>query len=455
MPEANLHRNHRPFDLVRTFLIAASVILLSGMGVMGLWVSERIEEAASRKAAVIAALYVDGVVAPYAQTLLRPGGDTTEARARLDASMARGLMSRQLMAFKIWNLDGMVVYSPAPLPEVETVDREALLVARSGQVYSELKAAGDSEAVGSLARQVPLLEVYAPVRAAGTGQVIGVVEFYDDATALQVELQDARSDSWILVGMVTLTMLSILFVVIARGGRLIDSQRLLLQDQVLKLSTLLDQNRELARTVDASNRRAADLNERFLRRLSADIHDGPLQLLAFASLRLSDRTSAEEHNGSSEGREAVVGAMTELRQICRGLTLPEIEGLDTAAVIRRAVQAHERQTGRTIPLLMPVELPALPNAENICLYRVIQEGLNNAERHAEGRGADIEVCRVDETLVVRVRDSGKGFNVRTDEHGLGLQGLRERVIGLGGEFHVTATSAEGTVITVQLAIPFT
>lgn len=443
----------RSFDLVKTFLISASVILMSGMTVMGLWVSERIEEAASRKAAAIAALYVDGVVAPYAQSLLRPGGDTAEARARLDANMARGLMSRQLMAFKIWNLDGMAVYSTAPLPVVETADPEALRVARSGEVYSELKAAGDSEAVGSLARRVPLLEVYAPVRAPGTGQVIGVVEFYDDATALQVELQDARSDSWILVGLVTLTMLSILFLVIARGGRVIDSQRDLLEAQVVRLSALLDQNRDLARTVDQSNRRAADLNERFLRRLSADIHDGPLQLLAFASLRLSDRSSNDMQNGSTDGREAVVGAMTELREICRGLTLPELEGLDTAAVIRRAVQAHERRTGRTVPLLMPVEPAALPNAENICLYRVIQEGLNNTEHHAAGVGAGVEVYRVDATLVVRVRDTGKGFNVRPDEHGLGLQGLRERVIGLGGEFGVTATPGEGTVITVRLAIP--
>jgi hypothetical protein len=107
-------RSALSFDLVKTFLIAASVILLSGMGVMGLWVSERIEEAVSRKAAAIAALYVDGVVAPYAQSLLLPDGDNTQARAGLDASLARGLMSSQLMAFKIWNLDGMAVYSTAP-----------------------------------------------------------------------------------------------------------------------------------------------------------------------------------------------------------------------------------------------------------------------------------------------------------------------------------------------------
>jgi signal transduction histidine kinase len=450
-------RSARSFDLVKTFLIAASVILLSGMGVMGLWVSERIEEAASRKAAAIAALYVDGVVAPYAQSLLLPDGDKTQARAGLDASLARGLMSSQLMAFKIWNLEGMAVYSTAPQPVTEVADPEALKVAQSGQVFSELKPAGASTAVGPEARRVPLLEVYAPVRAPGTGHVIGVVEFYDDATALKVELEDARSDSWVAVGLVTLTMLSILFLVIARGGRVIDSQRALLQDQVVRLSALLDQNQDLSRTVDQSNRRAADLNERFLRQLSADIHDGPLQLLAFASLRLSDRNAPRLPKRNQalkpDWQEAVVSAIVELRQICRGLSLPELEGQDTGTIIRRAIQAHEHRTGRTVPLLMPVEPPALPHAENISLYRVIQEGLNNAERHAGGAGARIEVDVNNQTLRVRVRDTGKGFEDRPGEHGLGLMGLRERVIGLGGEFDVAATTGEGTVITVSLAIP--
>ena len=449
---AVLDPENETFNLNRAFITAAAVVVIAAMIVIGLWLSSRIERAVSRNAAAIAALYVDSVVAPQALAFLRPDGDAAEAKLRLDASLTRGLMNRELVAFKIWDLNGVAVYSSEPIRDRTTVDGEALKAARSGEIYTALRSARGVKGVGIVAQHVTLMEVYSPIRAPDTGEVIGVVEFYDDATALRAELDSARMESWLVVGGATLTMLLLLSGVIARGGRVIDSQRDVLKRQIVRLSQLLIQNRDLSERVTQANRRAADLNERNLRRISAEIHDGPLQLLSFASLRVDDQEGPENGATAVTWREAITQAIRELRDISRGLTLPELEGLDTEAVVRRAIRAHDRRTDRTTPLLMPISPHALPHAENICVYRVIQEGLNNAERHAHGAGVGVHLVTEPLAQIIRVVDTGPGFDNAREQTGLGLSGLRERVTGLGGDFEIDSAPGQGTILTVRLPV---
>jgi len=91
----------------------------------------------------------------------------------------------------------------------------------------------------------------------------------------------------------------------------------------------------------------------------------------------------------------------------------------------------------------------------ITVYRVIQEALSNAYRHAGGAGQEVQVDCGSHQLTLTVADRGPGFdnlgNLERDEH-LGLVGMRERLESLGGSFHIESARGQGTRIIAQLPL---
>ncbi len=412
------------------------------MGTIGFWVSARIEEAASENAAAVAALQVDAVVGPLVQSLRRDGNLDPGTRALLDQRLSRGVMSEELFAFKIWKPDGEILYaSDSSQIGLRFPVTTGLAVALAGGVHTEFDSLDEGENERERQVGVPFLEIYSPIRDAATGDVIAVVEFYDEATGLGRELQQARSQTWLVVGAATGLMLSMLGIVVARGGRVIDSQRRALREKVATLSELLAQNSELGERAKAASRNAASINERFLRRFSADIHDGPLQLLGYASLRLSSSrapTAADRRRIA----EAVETATTDLRSISRGLAIPELEGTRPAEAVRRAVRGHRLRDDTPIETDLDEDIAPLPPAETICVYRFVQEGLANAARHAHGRDVKVTLASERGDTVVRIVDRGPGFDASRPADGLGLPGLRERVAALGGTWRSLRVATE-------------
>jgi len=102
-----------------------------------------------------------------------------------------------------------------------------------------------------------------------------VSEFYEDAEALKRNLFKANLQSWLAVALVTLAMLGALSGIAFRGSRTIEHQRVSLEQRISELSRLLSQNELLRNRLQQTSRRTAEINERYLRRISADLHDGP------------------------------------------------------------------------------------------------------------------------------------------------------------------------------------
>jgi signal transduction histidine kinase len=119
------------------------------------------------------------------------------------------------------------------------------------------------------------------------------------------------------------------------------------------------------------------------------------------------------------------------------------------------VRAHERRSG----LPVAVELGQLPDdaplPAKIAAYRVIQEALTNAARHAGGAGQQVRVTAVDATLTIEVADRGTGFDatrvLASDEH-MGLVGMRERVESLGGVLAIESAPGHGTTVIAHLPL---
>jgi signal transduction histidine kinase len=223
------------------------------------------------------------------------------------------------------------------------------------------------------------------------------------------------------------------------------------RNQVVRLSRLLQENAMLHDRLRRAAVRTATLNEQGLRRIGADLHDGPCQALAFALLRLDALEGGKENCDSV--RAAVTDALSELRLIAAGLRLPELADLPLPAVVRRAVRDHERRSGT--PVL--VELGDLSTdatvSVKVALFRALQEALSNATRHGSGAEVTVRAWLADDWLWLTVADRGPGFSdaARESKGQLGLASMRERAELLGGQFQVSSAPGCGTM--VQLCWP--
>jgi signal transduction histidine kinase len=435
----------KPGNLVTQFMMVSGTVLIAGMLAIGLWVTSEIEEGVTDSAGAVTALYVDALIAPVTQELDDGGSLGDEARRELDFIVRRGALRDEVSAFKLWDPSGRIVFSDNPDLVGSIFDvSDGLAQALAGRVDAAL--ARQSHIVSDIDRNAPLLEVYSPVRSATTGRIIAVAEFYTTAERLREHLFDARVKSWFVVGLVSLGMFSALYALFARGNRTISLQRRALDDQIDQLSALLEQNTGLTQRVEQANHRIADFNERNLRRISAELHDGPVQLLAFAALRLD----SPQHSRREQVRQAVNEAMKEIRDICSGLALPEVEVWSVATIVKKVVSAHERRTGRKVVLNLEDDLPELSPAAKTCIYRFLQETLNNGSKHAHGARQTVAIARASDGIEVQVCDDGPGFAPPEGGEGLGLLGLRERVAGLKGCFDLHSRQGGGTRVVMRL-----
>jgi signal transduction histidine kinase len=279
----------------------------------------------------------------------------------------------------------------------------------------------------------------------------------EDGAALADSLSGIRWQTLGVVGILSLLMVAELFRTVKQGSRTIAQQRRDLAERVVSLSKLLEQNTELQARLQDVNRRSTDTNDRALRRIGAELHDGPVQLIALALLRLETlhqpasggRTAAElEEFDAVEA--ALRDALKEIRGLSAGLALPDLQGVPVAKAIEFAVMNHERRSRTRVKLDLSANLPVAADLPILaCAYRLTQESLNNAVRHAGGKEQMVKGTFENGVLTIEVSDKGPGLKPQRgheSEQGLGLIGLRDRLHSLGGTLDIKSTPGCGTRI---------
>ncbi|WP_164923801.1 sensor histidine kinase [Sinorhizobium fredii] len=446
--------------LAKQFLTAGGIVATVAMLVVGAFVTSLIEEAVTRNSAATTALYVDSVIAP-----LLPDMQTTEvlddtvSRA-LDETLGQGALGNRLLAFRLWRADGTILYANEEAMVGKRFELSPeLQAAFDGQVGAQFKPVDELDNETERAANKPLLEIYNPVLQPWSGQVVAVSEFHEIANDFELSLHRARLMTWFAVAGFTLAFFIVLSAIVMRGGRTIEKQRLALKQRIDELSASLSQNETLRGRLQQASQRTTALNEQMLRRIGADLHDGPAQLLAYASLRL-DSDAVMNPLVPAEKREREVAsikasldeAMHEIRTLCNGLVLPQIETASLPEILERCIHAHKQRTGSAVDLSLSRPPDRLSPSAKICIYRFVQEALNNAYRHGGGVGQRVVQSIDGNRIRIEVADGGPGFDPnKVTPTSLGLAGLRERIESLGGTFELNA-AAPGTVVRMSLGI---
>ncbi len=450
------------YSLARQFFYISLIILFTGMLVIGFLVGDQIENGVINQTAIVTSLYVDSIVAPILQEVSFEEHPDDQIHPEdfsqlniFSTTLGNTPLGKNIVAFKVWLRDGEIIYSPNEnLMGMHFPISRDLQRSFNGEIISNLSQLNKPEHVYEKLYWDSLIEIYTPVRDQTTGEIIAVVEFYLLPDDLRTEIQSAQYKSWGIVIGATALMYLLLAGIVDQASNKIFEQQQELEDQVVQLSELLKQNESLHQRVRLAAARTTALNERFLRHISSDIHDGPTQDLALALLRidpLSDTNQKKQKNPKilkdfSTIKNALESAINELRAISSGLRLPELDKMTPEDVIYRAVREYEKKTRNKVS----IELENLPEtvgmSVKITLYRVIQEGLNNGFRHSGGKDQVIKSRGIEEKLEIEIGDSGPGFSPGTlsFESHLGLAGMRERVEVLGGRFQIESSEENGT-----------
>ena len=454
-------------SLSRQFLIASFPVLLIGILLIGAWIGKQVEHSVAYRIGGVAGMYVDSFIAPHVQTLIKADELSHNDRVELDQLLTKTALGEKIVALKIWRKDGRVLYSSTK----DLIGRtfpigEGLQVALAGDVHSELSDLTGYENEFEKKNWSQLIETYLPLHANGAGNVIAVAEFYHTTDELNRESRAAQVRSWSIVVAIIAAMYALLFALVHRGSKTIDAQRTDLNEKVTQLTAFASQNEQLHDKVRRAATRTIALNEVFLRRLSADLHDGPGQDMSLALMKFE--TMGDVHTtraGTSDAplscteefrtvRNSLQSALTDLRAISAGLQLPEIEKLSICEVAARAIRDYKSKTGAQVTLTTAKDLVTVSLSVKIALYRLLQESIANSFRHANGMGQHVDIKVSDGRLMIEVSDQGAGFDTRAFvEHGhMGLEGMRERVEILGGSFDLRSVPGQGTRICATLPL---
>jgi len=187
-------------------------------------------------------------------------------------------------------------------------------------------------------------------------------------------------------------------------------------------------------------------------RVARDLHDEVNQSLTGLLLRLeaAREEAPPELKAELDATKAVANqAMLELLSLARQLRPTALDDLGLAAAIAGQVE-QIAAAGVEAKLNADGDFSDLDKDVQLVVYRVAQEALSNATRHSDAQGIAVTLRRTDNGVELEVLDDGGGFAFERSEHGLGIAGMRERALLVGGELTIESRPGQGT--TVRLSV---
>jgi two-component system sensor histidine kinase UhpB len=208
--------------------------------------------------------------------------------------------------------------------------------------------------------------------------------------------------------------------------------------------------------LEAERRRAGSValraQEEERARVARDLHDEVNQSLTGLLLRLEavrEAAPPELEDEIADTKALANQAMRELLSLARQLRPTALDDLGLVAAIAGQIEQVSR-SGAVAGLIEEGDFSDLDGDVQLVVYRVAQEALSNAVRHSGAGRIEVSLRRAADGVELTVADDGRGFAFEESESGLGIAGMRERALLLGGELTIESRPGRGT--TVRLTV---
>jgi signal transduction histidine kinase len=247
----------------------------------------------------------------------------------------------------------------------------------------------------------------------------------------------------------------------APGEGFSDADRNLLEDLARQAEVAVHAVR-LTSDLQHSRERLVATREEERRRLRRDLHDGlgaqlaGLNVQAGALLRLIPRDTDAAEEVVVELREELRSAISDIRRLVYNLRPPALDDLGLLEALRRLAERYGSEDEQLrVSVQAPRDLPNLPAAVEVAVYRITQEALTNVARHAQAHKCFVRLAvneEVNEEVGLEIVDDGVGIPAGRSA-GVGLSSMRERASELGGSCVVERAPEGGTQVLVHLPMP--
>jgi signal transduction histidine kinase len=245
-----------------------------------------------------------------------------------------------------------------------------------------------------------------------------------------------------------------------RTAELLAANKLMkkMLDEGKRAEERITKSRERLRNL---TRRLQSLLEEERTRMAREIHDELGQALTALKLDLSSiRRSllsdglAEQSAKVQEIERSVTRIIRTVRKISTELRPGILDELGVAAAIEWMAKDFQNRTGIACNVTIQAMDKVSDTVRATAIFRIVQEALTNIMRHAAASQVNVSLEKKDDTLILEVRDNGIGIMEGRimDSKSLGLIGIRERVLLLGGEAVISGKSGEGTLVRVTLPV---
>ncbi len=451
------------------FSVITLLVLFPATIWLGNWVNHRIAAGVLRGAAGPTALYLRHLIEPRVQSFAEPSARflSREDEASLKALLVDRAFRQQVVSMKVWAPDGTVIFSSDPSLVGHSYRPAPLEGALAGNITIAMSSLDEDDGEYERAIGQSLFEIFVPLYRTSGEDIIAAAEFYVSGQRLVEETAQAACHAWMVVVAIMIALGVVLLAIVSQESRIVIKQRSALKHRAYQRQRLLRRNQGLLERINHAQRQISRIDDRARQRLGADLHDGPIQLISYATMRLGDvRESVPpaERSTVDEICKVASAAAADLRMISGELILPYGAGRDIGSVLRSVITRHEARTRSTVAFTLTGRLVPLPDEVIRYAARIVQEALTNAVKHAGGRGQAVDANLTNRELVLVISDEGPGITAseplgpadRLQEpckvEGLGLAGIQARAEALGGVLVVTNRETGGARLTCTLSL---
>jgi len=245
--------------------------------------------------------------------------------------------------------------------------------------------------------------------------------------------------------------------------RSLEEQGTLNQQLVEQMAEQVEALDQANMALQAAQRRLMTEREQERKRLARELHDQVIQDLLSVNYELEELAAADSNSENlvaelTDIRTSIRMMVSDLRRICGNLRPPTIDSLGLGAALQSYTSEWSERTGVALTLELDDNLGRLPEATELSIFRIVQEGLSNVRKHAQATKVKVALKHTSpRTLMISISDNGTGLGKNFDLSALsskghyGLLGISERVALLGGRLRLQNQPKGG--LTIQAEIP--